>query len=260
MGIAAKGAAVPGWPGYVVGRGPSLAAIELGYGLAMRFPTFDELLAGVEAIMPAEVAMLNLSHFDSGAAETIELVLAGFSASRGGPEAYLIRTTDHLPPGMSRQQFDAMRAENIAAGRSVMSGAAYTLERLPNVAIAPNIPQEARTASGYAGIDPDEPDGTVMNDMLLAIELQRQQVENGAHFVGGMAVLTKITPTSTTQKVVKRWEGDQIGQPIEAEPITDWKRWKGSAAVEAAAIPEGLSRLQRERMQKKAKKGTLRAV
>ena len=55
----------------------------------------------------------------------------------------MIRTTDHLPPGMSRQQFDAMRAENAAAGRQVMSGAAYTLERLPNVVIAPNIPQEA---------------------------------------------------------------------------------------------------------------------
>lgn len=261
MGLAAKGATVPGWPGFVVGRGPSVASIELGYALAMRCPTFDDLIANVESLMPGEVAELNFNHFDDAASATIELVLAGFSKERDCPEVYLIRTSDMLPPGMDEEQFAAMRAENLAAGREVMNGAAYQLLRLPDVAIAPAISPVSREASGYSGIDPNEPDGQVLNDMMMAIELQRQQLENGAHFVGGMAVLTTITPAGASQRIVKRWDRDVIGEPIEAEPI-DWKAWRAERdrAAVSAIDTAGMSRLQRERMEKKARKGTLRAV
>lgn len=261
IGLAAKGSPVPSWPGYVVGRGPSVASIELGYALAMRFSTFDDLIAGVEDILPSEVAHLNLSHFDGAAAATIELVLAGFSKDRSGPEAYLIRSSDLLPPGMDQDAFDAMRLENNAAGRVVASGDAYKLERLPDVAVAPAIPQSDREASGYAGIDPDEPDGQVLNDLMLAIELQRQQLVNDAHFVGGMAVLTTITPNSISQRVVKRWERDAVGEPIQADPI-NWKAWRDEreGAAVASIDTAGMSRAKRELMERKARKGTLRSV
>jgi hypothetical protein len=45
------------------------------------------------------------------------------------------------------------------------------------------------------------------------------------------------------------------------KPI-DWKAWREArlSAKAKAVLPDGLSRLQRERTLKKAKKGTLRAV
>jgi hypothetical protein len=51
-------------------------------------------------------------------------------------------------------------------------------------------------------------------------------------------------------KVLKRWP-DVIGEKIEPEPI-DWAKWR---AEHLPAVPPGLSRLQRERMEKKARKG-----
>jgi hypothetical protein len=50
--------------------------------------------------------------------------------------------------------------------------------------------------------------------------------------------------------VLKRWP-DVIGEKIEPEPI-DWAKWR---AEHLPAVPPGLSRLQRERMEKKARKG-----
>jgi hypothetical protein len=55
-----------------------------------------------------------------------------------------------------------------------------------------------------------------------------------------------------------RWN-DEIGEPTTPEPI-DWAKWRAEHLVAPLAAPLGLSRLQRERMEKKAPKGTLRAA
>jgi hypothetical protein len=67
-----------------------------------------------------------------------------------------------------------------------------------------------------------------------------------------MVILTKDEITS---RILRRWP-DEIGEKITPEPI-DLRAWR---AARAPAIPEGLSRLQRERMEKKLRKGTLRAA
>jgi hypothetical protein len=51
------------------------------------------------------------------------------------------------------------------------------------------------------------------------------------------------------------WD-DETGEPITPEPI-DWAQWRPEH-LPASALPPGLSRLQRERMEKKARKRTLR--
>jgi hypothetical protein len=52
-----------------------------------------------------------------------------------------------------------------------------------------------------------------------------------------------------------RWN-DKIGEPTTPEPI-DWARWR---AEHLPLPPPGLSRLRRERMEKKMRKGALRAA
>jgi hypothetical protein len=65
--------------------------------------------------------------------------------------------------------------------------------------------------------------------------------------------LVILTKDEITSRILHRWP-DEIGEKITPEPI-DWSKWR---AARAPAIP--LSRLQRERMEKKARKGTLRAA
>jgi hypothetical protein len=55
-----------------------------------------------------------------------------------------------------------------------------------------------------------------------------------------------------------RWN-DTIGEPITPELI-DWAKWRAEHLLLPSAPPPGLSRLQRERMEKKMLKWTMRAA
>lgn len=260
VGVSTKGFPVSSWPGFAVGRGPSIGALNLAAALAIKLPTFDDVIEHAEELMPSLVAELDLSGFD-GDTTTIELVMTGFSKRRGAPEAYVVRTTDALPPGMTRADLDAFIAAESLAGRETFFPKAFKMIRLDDVVCAPIVDKELRRQSGYCGVDKDDPLDQVTTDMLMAIECQRQQLDpgNGRSIVGALACLTIITPDGIEQRIVKRWESDVIGQYIEPRPI-DWKAWRASRSVAVAGIPDGLSRMQRERMEKKARKGTLRSV
>jgi hypothetical protein len=98
-------------------------------------------------------------------------------------------------------------------------------------------------------------------DLLHQLEIARRVMVDGRSFVGGNALLTTIDASGIAQRVVHRWEDDAPGKPISPQPI-NWKRWRSDRerAYIANLIPSGLSRLQRERMAKKAAKGTLRGM
>ena len=257
QGISAKGITVPSWPGFIVGRGPTVNAISLGAALAVRLPDFDDAIDHIETVLPQLVEQLDFSQY--GASPTIELVLAGFSKQRSGPECYLIRTTDDLPPGMTREDLNVM----LANGHGGLFPQAYELTKLGEIVTAPIVDDDMRRQSGYLGVDPDESDSQVETDMMMAIECQRQQRDpgHGDPVVGGLACLTKITPAGIEQRIMKRWDDDVVGEYIDPQPV-DWKAWKAArtAAAVAAIDTTGMSRMQRERMEKKARKGTLRAV
>jgi hypothetical protein len=95
---------------------------------------------------------------------------------------------------------------------------------------------------------------------MTVLELQRERPGRTGHFVvGGLIELVTIRRDQIESRVLKRWP-DLVGEPIEPEPM-DWPAWRARRAdASVASIPAGLSRLQRERMEKKARKGTLRAV
>lgn len=90
-------------------------------------------------------------------------------------------------------------------------------------------------------------------DLLHQMEIQRRIAYDGLHYVGGNALMTSIDRTGITQRVVHTWPEDKVGEVIQPLPI-DYKQWLAEKKF------GGLSRLQRERMVKKAAKGTLRAA
>ena len=64
-----------------------------------------------------------------------------------------------------------------------------------------------------------------------------------------------VTGRATVTSPLTR-SNDRIGEPITPEPI-DWAKWRAEH-MPAPLTPPGLSRLQRERMEKKFRKGTLK--
>jgi hypothetical protein len=96
-------------------------------------------------------------------------------------------------------------------------------------------------------------------DLLHLVEIARQSItdDEGA-VVGGKAVLTSIDATGISQKIIRHWAEDKIGERIHPGPV-EWAGFRAARLMSAAAVPAvGISRLQRERMEKKARKGTLR--
>jgi hypothetical protein len=85
---------------------------------------------------------------------------------------------------------------------------------------------------------------------LLAAQ---RTIGNPHRGVGAFGQITRVTKTECATRIFERYD-DEIGEvmvPLEFD-------WKARRAERAPAIPEGLGRLQRERMEKKARKGALR--
>lgn len=251
IGTASKVFPVPSWPGVVAGRGPTLAPALLGQHLALAFPTWDLMVQFAADALPSMVEACAVM-LQSG---TIELVLAGWSQERERPETYLIRCDDELPPGSTQADVDAL----IASG-GIYPGA-FELCELPAVVCGPMIGPAARKVTGYAGIADNGSSVAALADMRFALETQRHDPSLAFPCVGGFALLTTITPEAVNQEIVHRWPEDQIGELIEPTPIEDWKAWRVALAIKSAGgIPDGTSRMKREMIERKARKGTLRAA
>jgi hypothetical protein len=80
--------------------------------------------------------------------------------------------------------------------------------------------------------------------------------------VGGHCSITTVDRDGIRQHVEHTWSEDRIGELIQPPPIHDWKAWRRAEQDRAltASIPEGLSKVKRDMLAKKLRKGTLRAV
>ena len=90
----------------------------------------------------------------------------------------------------------------------------------------------------------------------FASNLLAAQRTIGAPFrgVGAFGLITRITKTESTTRVFERYE-DEIGD-VMVPLVFDWKARRDARAGGHPSIPEGLSRLQRERMEKGAEGDT----
>jgi hypothetical protein len=238
---------VPSWPGVVATRGSALATALVGSELTMHFQSFDEVVNGIEeAVEAAEEDWHDL--FERCGMSTIEIFLAGWSHERDQPESYIMRTGSE-----KGAVTDDAATEDIELDVPTLK-----LVALPVMAVAPAVTNEQISIAGIERFDANDEPSVVIQGLRHAIEAQRHALyhADGAsyHAVGGFAQLTTVTPDGIQQRILTRWN-DEIGEPITPEPI-DWAKWRADHL--SLAPPPGLSRLQR--MEKKARKGTLRAA
>ncbi len=245
LSIGDKSYPMPHWPGVVATRGSAIGGALIAWSLSSLFQNFDDAVDRIAEELPAIVDMFNL------AKHHVELIFAGWSSRREMPEAYVIETTAKLPRNFTEEQ----RA-GIAKGTNIVPGE-MNLTKLSDVIQGPCLSPAIVLQSGFERFDVNRDPEAAIEALRFTIECQRHDVNpDGRCYVGGFAAVTTVTQNSITQRVLHRWEEDQIGQHIKPLPI-DWQAWK---AARSSMIPAGLSRLQRERMEKKARKGTLRAV
>jgi hypothetical protein len=249
--------ALPHHPAVIATRGPSRSSDIIGAGVAALFQSYDEMVDGIEAALP-DLIDQHQNALGAGRRHTrIDLIMAGWSNRANAPQSHMIQNeaNDWRP--------DSDLGEGIKLQSDV---AAFQLCELDELIVSPTIPQADIVAAvehgpHFSGVEAMDPEV----HGLMMLELQRAQRCSLApgrpecHWVGGFAMISTVTQAGVTQRAFHRWN-DEIGTQIAPEPI-NWKQWWNERSQrKMQMIPDGLSRLQRERMEKKARKGTLRAV
>jgi hypothetical protein len=222
---------------------------------ALRFDSFDSVVLGIESQMP-DIVEKHSSMLDQAAFSDCQIFIAGWSESRRAGEAYVMTVA---PPDAA----EFWREKHVGSG---YSGELFKLEQIHGISgNPPPSPEHFREAGlTFNGTADTVHEFITPLDLLHLLEIQRRlkcPIRDGypeRHWIGGLALLTTVTAESVTQSVMHRWTEDQVGQIVTPRPI-NWTSWRASRAVAQAGIPEGLSPLQRARMEKKARKGTLRA-
>lgn len=140
----------------------------------------------------------------------------------------------------------------VSTKEEAIAPSAFALVKAAVLSSPGAMPADILTSKGYL-----KPNGSLsVSDpakfLTDTIKYQRRQPwpvpgrsDQTRYIVGGSAVLTTVNAGGITQRVVHHWN-DCIGEMIDPnEPVAD---------------TAGLSRLQRERMEKKLRKGTMRAA
>jgi hypothetical protein len=229
VSFANKSATLPQWPGIVTATGSAFNTTLFRSGLAEKFATWDEMIAGAEAELPQMVKDYGLSWST--------VVLAGISKERG-PEIYQFSNDAPLPAHISQEEVDACP----------YFGTPYKLMRLPDVIMTPPVPAETVVAADFEGIDVEADPELVVWSMRKHLVMQRYMpLPDDIGGIGGFAELTTISAEGVTQRVIDRWPEDKVGAPLHHGSI-DWDRWH------ADNPKPGMRRIKREMLSRKARK------
>lgn len=247
--IGPKQFSLPHLPAVIATRGSGYAPPIFGHEFGTRFATFDELVEGVEEAT-VDVHNAYLGMFEECGNPDVEIIIAGYSASRGSCAAYMIKTAE---------LDDATRRE--ADRLNIVVPEAFQLLALPGVTMGPQIEAEALREAGLH-FDLTRDDCAALHAKAITLlELQREICVSYAegmpmiHGVGGFAQIGTVTKEGVQQSILHRWP-DKLGVEIEPEEI-DWAARRGTAQVDAMA---GMSKMQREMFQRRQKKLQRRAA
>lgn len=219
--------------------GPALLGEHIAAHLNREFASFDDLVKRGESRIAELFTGYATEWRDNDALSTLYLI--GWHELQGRPAAY----------GMDMSTGGAKEAAVLKNQPHVGDYEAFKLIEVPCGATPP--PSKEHYAAALYDLSTNLHHVNAGVDLLHQMEIQRRIAYDGKHYVGGNALLTSITKTGITQRVVHTWPEDSVGQLIKPLPI-DYKQWLAEKQF------GGLSRLQRERMLKKAAKGTLRAA
>lgn len=148
--------------------------------------------------------------------------------------------------------------DDMAYGKEIIQPIAYRVQELIGDQLLCQPTFEQRVwIEGWGGPVYNVDDITDFDRFASFLLTAQREIGVPYRGVGGFGQITRITKDESTVRIFERFPDvvGEIMQPIKA----DW-RAKGGAASASNVNVDGLSRLQRERMLKKAKKGTLRAV
>ncbi len=241
---ATKATALVTLPAVITVTGADVVQRLLAEVIERQFSSYEELVSSSEALLTAfrEIAV---AHLDGDACSTLSMI--GWSTLQNAPCAHSIYLWTDGPardewlrnsallPGFDPSAVQA-EFEDVSAN--------ITGSPMPDVSKLSDICFEVRAPDDY----------TPQVDLLHILEAARRTPIDGKLGVGGAAVLSSIDASGITQRVIHRWDEDRVGEKITPQPI-DWKTWRAAREPRAEVIEfSGLSRLQRERMQKKAAK------
>jgi hypothetical protein len=247
--VLSKAFSMPHLAAVISTRGHAAALSFIGTRLGTLFGSFDELVAGIEAELPA-IANDSETLFAMEGVTSTEIALIGWSEKDDIGKAFTIQTGNASETRAEYADFEQPEP--------------FKLVERPN-AIAWPVPDADIMRAAEFRDDVDIEKLVPEIDLLQIMEMQRRSLIefNGQeiHLVGGLALLSTVARGGViTQRVIHRWSEDTIGELIQPEPITDWKQWRTALATKNAGGTAGMSRMKREMIERKARKGTLRAA
>jgi hypothetical protein len=221
------------------------------------FRTFDDLIERGGADWIAETfEQTAADHFGGNAFTTLYLI--GWHDRERRPGAYVVTLFSDASSEWTRVR----AGMSAAAVDDAMSLRSKLLAIEPGALNGTPMPDPEWMERGHFEVQFAD-DFVPAVDLLHLIEIARHSIAGDrGTVVGGKAVLTSIDATGITQRVLRHWreDDDKIGRAIELQPV-DWGAFRALRFLESAGVATaGMSRLQRERMGKKARKGTLRVA
>lgn len=225
----------------IAATGPAGFIYFLSEKIAEEFSAFDDLILRGRDRLPSLFADYVAKYRDLHEGEIASLVIAGWHEKENRPAAYAI---DLHAGGEEKRNFTRRNNPHISEESIVPE-----LTEL-NIIAVPCPTSEELVTTGFQ-ISRARDSWNAANDLLHLMNLQRlKKYDDGRHYVGGLITLTTITASGVEQRPVHVWTEDKIGEPIVPQSV-DWTAWR----LERQGVKlAGLSRLQRERMLKKARK------
>lgn len=243
-------------PVVVSAMGASLFNREFASAIAASFRSFDDLVTNGEAFLSHLFLDLADEHFDGDADTTLFMI--GWLEEEDRPASLFMDLWTDTSSGHQKMM---MRNTELS---ELFSRAAQTRGKFQHAALgeikgSPIYGTKDLQAAGFVARSGDDYKPEI--DLLHLAEIARHHLHpDGTSRVGGQAILSTISSSGIQQRVVHRWheDDDLVGDILTPKPI-NWTGWRERKLLASSHIkPETLSRLQRERMEKKARKGTLR--
>lgn len=207
-----KAIAIPHLRAAVAVRGSANAVGVLAAAFGARFTTFDDLVANGGAVAQSVYDEFFAMFTNYGETE-IEIHLAGWSEARNRPETYVM-------------------ASDEAPSLAVMEMLPWTFTEADDCSAAPLPTDEAMAAQGLSvsAVERFDP----VSDGLRVMEAQRRtrgsalSRGNGVevYCVGGFAMLTEITESGVSQRIIHRWNDrvDELIDPFAHVPVMNMSR------------------------------------